>query len=49
MDRWNIAESYSDPLVIYERALAAGMSLVALTDHNSIDGACSSRSVTATG
>ena len=39
MERWRIAESYSDPLVIYERALASGMSLVALTDHNSIDGA----------
>jgi glycosyltransferase involved in cell wall biosynthesis len=39
MERWRIAESYSDPLAIYERALASGMSLVALTDHNSIDGA----------
>ena len=39
MERWHIAESYSDPLAIYERALASGMSLVTLTDHNSIDGA----------
>lgn len=39
MDRWHIAESYTDPLAVYDRALEAGMSLVALTDHNSIDGA----------
>ncbi|MGD0229774.1 MAG: glycosyltransferase [Syntrophorhabdales bacterium] len=39
MERWKIAESYSDPLLVYERAVAAGMSLVTLTDHNRIDGA----------
>jgi len=38
MERWNISESYSDPFSIYEKAIKAGMSLVTLTDHNSIDG-----------
>jgi hypothetical protein len=38
MERWNIAESYSDPLRIYDKATKAGMSLVTLTDHNSIEG-----------
>jgi len=32
-------ECYSDPLDVYERALARGMDLVTLTDHDSIDGA----------
>ncbi|OPY70058.1 MAG: GDP-mannose-dependent alpha-mannosyltransferase [Syntrophorhabdaceae bacterium PtaU1.Bin034] len=38
MQRWRIAESYSDPFFIHEKALKAGMSLVTLTDHNSIEG-----------
>jgi len=38
MERWSIRESYSDPFCIYEKAMKAGMSLVTLTDHNSIDG-----------
>ncbi|MCB9888559.1 MAG: glycosyltransferase [Planctomycetes bacterium] len=33
-----IPESYSDPLETYRRLKAQGMSLVTLTDHNSIDG-----------
>jgi hypothetical protein len=32
-------ECYSDPLEIHERALARGMDLVTLTDHDTIDGA----------
>jgi len=32
-------ECYSDPLEVYERALACGMDLVTLTDHDSIEGA----------
>jgi predicted metal-dependent phosphoesterase TrpH len=32
-------ECYSDPLAVYERALARGMDLVTLTDHDTIDGA----------
>ncbi len=38
MERWSIRESYSDPFSIYEKAMKAGMSLVTLTDHNSIAG-----------
>jgi glycosyltransferase involved in cell wall biosynthesis len=38
MERWNIAESYSDPLFIYQKAVEAGMSMVTITDHNSMDG-----------
>lgn len=38
MERWNIAESYSDPLFIYERAMEAGMSMVTITDHNRLEG-----------
>jgi predicted metal-dependent phosphoesterase TrpH len=32
-------ECYSDPTDVYERALARGMDLVTLTDHDTIDGA----------
>jgi glycosyltransferase involved in cell wall biosynthesis len=32
------AESYSDPLLLYERMLDKGMTFVTLTDHNNIDG-----------
>jgi glycosyltransferase involved in cell wall biosynthesis len=38
MERWGIAESYSDPYLIYRRALEAGMSMVTITDHNRIEG-----------
>ena len=38
LDLFGIAESYSDPLVIYERAKRTGMSFVTLTDHNSVEG-----------
>lgn len=31
-------DSYSDPVEVYERAKAAGMDFVAITDHDSIDG-----------
>ena len=34
-------DSYSDPVAVYERAKAAGMDFVAITDHESIDGALS--------
>jgi glycosyltransferase involved in cell wall biosynthesis len=37
MERWNVAESCSDPFMIYENARKAGMSHVAITDHNSIE------------
>lgn len=33
-----IPESYSDPLIVYRLLKQRGMSLVTLTDHNSIDG-----------
>ena len=32
-------DCYSDPLDVYRRARARGMDLVAITDHDSIDGA----------
>ena len=32
-------DSYSDPVEVYERAKSAGMDFVAITDHESIDGA----------
>lgn len=32
-------ECYSDPFEVYERAMARGMDLVTLTDHDTIDGA----------
>lgn len=35
----NAPESYSDPERVYEQAMARGMDLVTLTDHDSIDGA----------
>ncbi|MBI1382374.1 MAG: glycosyltransferase [Planctomycetaceae bacterium] len=38
-NRFAIPESYSDPFELYHRLKALGMSLVTLTDHNSIDGA----------
>jgi glycosyltransferase involved in cell wall biosynthesis len=38
MERLNIAESYTNPLAIYDRAKRAGMSHVTITDHNSIEG-----------
>lgn len=34
----SIPESYSEPLELYEVLKKRGMSLVTLTDHNSIDG-----------
>ncbi len=33
-----MTESYSDPYILYEKALKAGMTFFTLTDHNSIDG-----------
>jgi glycosyltransferase involved in cell wall biosynthesis len=36
---FSIPESYSDPLKLYQQLKARGMSIVTLTDHNSIDGA----------
>ena len=39
MQRLNLAESYSDPFAVYERAKKSGMSIVAITDHNCIEGA----------
>ena len=39
MDLFSIAESYTDPFLVYERSKKAGMSFVTLTDHNSIEGA----------
>jgi len=38
MERFNIAESYSDPFFIYDRAIEAGMSKVTITDHNRFEG-----------
>ena len=35
---FSIPESYSDPIKLYETLKQRGMSLVTLTDHNSIDG-----------
>ncbi len=35
---FSVPESYSDPLKLYKTLKARGMSLVTLTDHNSIDG-----------
>ncbi len=35
---FSIPESYSDPLKVYAQLRAQGMSLITLTDHNSIDG-----------
>lgn len=37
-NRFSIPESYSDPFVLYRDLRARGMSLVTITDHNSIDG-----------
>ena len=39
MERFQVAESYSNPLLIYRKAKNAGMDFVAITDHNSISGA----------
>ncbi len=39
MERFQVAESYSNPLLIYRKAKKAGMDFVAITDHNSISGA----------
>jgi len=39
LDLFSIAESYTEPSLLYERAKRAGMSFVALTDHNNIEGA----------
>ena len=33
-----MAESYSDPFLIYDNAIKAGMPFITLTDHNSIEG-----------
>jgi predicted metal-dependent phosphoesterase TrpH len=33
-----IPESYSDPVALYHQLKRQGMSLVTLTDHNSVDG-----------
>ena len=38
MHLWQIAESYSDPFLIYDVLRKSGMTLFTLTDHNSIDG-----------
>ena len=38
MQLWQIAESYSDPFLIYDILRKSGMTLFTLTDHNSIDG-----------
>ena len=38
MQLWQIAESYSDPFLIYDILKRAGMNLFTLTDHNRIDG-----------
>jgi glycosyltransferase involved in cell wall biosynthesis len=38
MELWKIDESYTDPFLIFEKAIKAGMTFVTLTDHNSIDG-----------
>jgi glycosyltransferase involved in cell wall biosynthesis len=38
MQLWKIAESYSDPFLIYDILRKTGMSLFTLTDHNSIEG-----------
>ncbi len=35
---FSIPESYSEPLKLYDKLKARGMTLVTLTDHNSIDG-----------
>lgn len=37
--RWGLKESYSLPQEVYRRAKANGMDLVAVTDHDTIDGA----------
>ena len=39
LKRIGAAESYTEPTSIYERALAAGMDLVTVTDHNRMEGA----------
>lgn len=39
MERFQVAESYSNPLLIYRKAKRAGMDFVAITDHNCISGA----------
>ncbi len=39
MELFQVAESYSNPLLIYRNAKKAGMDFVAVTDHNSIRGA----------
>ena len=38
MERFNVAESYSDPFFIYDKAMKAGMSKVTITDHNRFEG-----------
>ena len=38
MERWSIAESYSDPFFIYNKAMDAGMGRVTITDHNRFEG-----------
>ena len=38
MQLWQIAESYSDPFLIYDILRKSGMTFFTLTDHNSIDG-----------
>lgn len=38
LQRLGAKESYTDPLLIYNRAITEGMDLVTITDHNRIDG-----------
>lgn len=38
LQKLGCAESFSEPLKLYERALARGMSLVTITDHNTLAG-----------
>lgn len=39
LQKINCPESFSEPLQIYEKAKSSGMSLVTISDHNSINGA----------
>jgi predicted metal-dependent phosphoesterase TrpH len=39
LQRLGAAECYTDPLVVYQRCRERGMTLVTITDHDTIDGA----------
>jgi len=39
LQRLGAKESYTDPDLVYQKAMKAGMSFVTITDHNSITGA----------